>query len=592
MPTSHGAPEKTTSLLVLMAVVILTAHQPAWLTVSTADAARALGVHPSYVSRLAGRFLTPARTLLATLTRRGRRPARGGESAAARALRKTQALLETAAALVRSPRAAVRPLVLGAFVRMHAEYGISKTEFCNALGLSERTFRAWRGRHAAAAVAPTPAPAPTPPAKPKKRGPRRPRLHFDVFVPDVQFGADTTDLHVFGVDLKLVGLQDIGGRDRSLFDAVVVDTTESADHVKKAFETVLAACPGAQTLTDQGTPYMAQATVDLFNALDVEHAPQREGHPQGKATVERGFLSLKAALAPLVDLTNFLAARFPLLRDPSIAVPFTRLATAVALRAHQAGARAARRADDARGGVDEDALVRAAARAREDARAEDRSVRLWLSQLHAQLRFPGSLEAFVRDFRRVPLEALKDAERDLRKRLIIKDDIRDLWRYFAVLARNARDALFRERDARDAAQALAEQRRRDDARADTERRAFLEDPVRWLHVAFDLIALHWHRGELLFDGVGPGSGNLAAALGHLAATRGAQATVDITRVVLDEFLRARHHEFGHDGARALSAVVERHLAALRRFADDVGVADSLRGAIPTRSRGDPSQLSR
>jgi hypothetical protein len=45
-----------------------------------------------------------------------------------------------------------------------------------------------------------------------------------VFLPGTQVGADTTDLSVFGVPLKLVGVQDIGGRDRSLFDSVVIDT--------------------------------------------------------------------------------------------------------------------------------------------------------------------------------------------------------------------------------------------------------------------------------------------------------------------------------------------------------------------------------
>jgi hypothetical protein len=354
----------------------------------------------------------------------------------------------------------------------------------------------------------------------------------------VQFGADTTGLRAFGVDLKLVGLQDIGGRDASLFDAVVVDTTESAEHVKKAFAAVLDACPGAQALTDQGTPYMAEATVDVLRALDVEHAPQKEADPQGKATVERAFHSLKDVLAPLLDLTDFLAERFSLLRDQAIAVPFARIVTGVVLRAYQAGARAARRADQARDGLSDDALVRAATRARETARAEDRSVRLWLAELHAQLRFPGSVETFIRDFRTTPLEALKDAERALRRRLLLKDDIRDLGRYFAVLARGARDVFFRERAARAATRELADQQRCADTHAAAERRAFQDDPVGWLRAAYELIALHWHRGELLFDGVGPGSGNLAAALGHLAATRGVQAAVDVARATLDAFLSA------------------------------------------------------
>ena len=46
----------------------------------------------------------------------------------------------------------------------------------------------------------------------RDRGPRRPRFGFDVVLPQTQIGADTTDLNAFGVPLKLVAAQDIGGR--------------------------------------------------------------------------------------------------------------------------------------------------------------------------------------------------------------------------------------------------------------------------------------------------------------------------------------------------------------------------------------------
>jgi hypothetical protein len=571
-----------------VAVSIVAALRPEWLKVSVNRAARASGVDPAYVSRLARRFRAAAEKLLARLTRRGRKPTRPSAAAAAE-LRKAKALLVLATAALRSRGKDLRALVTGAFDRLEADLGISATELCAALALSERTFRAWRAAPPAATPDAT-APAPTPPKR--SRSPRRPRFHFDVMLGGVQFGADTTAVRVFGVDLKLVGVQDIGGRDSALLDAVVVDTTESAAHVKAAFAAALAACPGAQMVTDQGTPYMAEATVDVLRDLDVEHAPQKEGDPCGKSTVERSFKSLKDVLAPLLDLSNFLADRFAPLRDHAIAVPFTRLVTGVVLRAYQAGARAARRTDDARGGaVTEDTLVRAAARAREDARATDRSARLWLGDLHAQLRFPGSAHAFVDQFRRFPLTALKDAERALRQRLLLKDDVRDLWRYFAVLARSAKDAFFRDRDARAGAADLAARARSGAARVDAERSVFRDDPVRWLHAAFDLLAQHWlpETRELLFGGVGPGSGNLVAALAHLARTRGPQATEHIARAVLQDFLRDRRPRLGDDGGRALAAVLDRHLRSLPRADDEPRLADVLRGATPTCSRGGPPQ---
>ena len=77
--------------------------------------------------------------------------------------------------------------------------------------------------------------APPPEKKrPKKLSPRRPRFGFDVTLPDTQVATDTTDLEAFGVSLKLVAAQDVGGRDQDLFDSIIVDNRESADHVVRA----------------------------------------------------------------------------------------------------------------------------------------------------------------------------------------------------------------------------------------------------------------------------------------------------------------------------------------------------------------------
>jgi len=239
------------------------------------------------------------------------------------------------------------------------------------------------GLHAPRASAPlTATTTAAPPRGPRKRPPRRPRFTFDVFVPGTQIGADTTDLEAFGLRLKLVGVQDIGGRAESLFDAVLIDTRESADHVEAAFRAVLADCPGVQAITDQGTPYMAEQTRAALANLDAEHAPQKEGDPTGKSTVEKGFDSLKRIGRPLLALSGTLAELVPSLRSPDLAVPFARLVVGTVLRAYQAGARGAHRAFEARDGASEDTLVRAAARAREAARVDDRSARLLLAHLH------------------------------------------------------------------------------------------------------------------------------------------------------------------------------------------------------------------
>jgi len=95
-----------------------------------------------------------------------------------------------------------------------------------------------------------------------------------VTLPETQYAADTTDLCAFGVPLKLVAAQDIGGRDEMLFGAVIVDESESAAHVVQVLAEALAGYSGAQVLTDQGTPYMAEAMKRAMDELTIEHAPQ------------------------------------------------------------------------------------------------------------------------------------------------------------------------------------------------------------------------------------------------------------------------------------------------------------------------------
>jgi len=76
---------------------------------------------------------------------------------------------------------------------------------------------------------------------------------------------------------------------------------------------------GMQLITDQGTPYLAEAAKQAYDAIGVEHAPQREGTPTEKATVERGFGIVKNALAPVFDLLNRIATAVPALQQPVLA---------------------------------------------------------------------------------------------------------------------------------------------------------------------------------------------------------------------------------------------------------------------------------
>jgi hypothetical protein len=430
---------KPSPLLALLALGLVHRFQPAWLAVDLAAAARSEGVSPQRLSRLVTRALAAAEALLRELTRRGRPPHDPRPAEMEAELSRTRALLAVATAVLdRLPlrRRAVQTLVVGAWQRLRSESGLTQEQFCRALALSPRTLRAWLAR-ARSASSPLPPSelleaAPTPPAR--RRPPRRPRFGFDLLLPDTQFAGDTTDLRAFGVPLKLVAAQDLGGRDTELLDAVLVDDRESADHVVRVLTQALDSCPGAQLLTDQGTPYLAQATRDVLDALEAEHAPQKEADPRAKSPLERAFRSVKSFSTPLLGLTDRLATARPALRDPELAKASARLVVTCVLRAYQAGARAARRALQARDALDLETLTRAAEASREQARATERSRRLLLAHIHELYDLPRARQTFVNGLRRYPLAVLQQAERALRAQ-VHRDDIRDRASYFAALVR-------------------------------------------------------------------------------------------------------------------------------------------------------------
>jgi hypothetical protein len=78
-----------------------------------------------------------------------------------------------------------------------------------------------------------------------------------------------------------------------------------------------------------------------YDAIGVEHAPQREGTPTEKATVERGFGTIKNALAPILTLLDHVAAAVPppSLQQPQLARHVATLLIATFLRVYAAGRR-------------------------------------------------------------------------------------------------------------------------------------------------------------------------------------------------------------------------------------------------------------
>lgn len=565
-----------------MALGLVHRLRPDWVAVELQQAAGELGESAQRLSRLTTCAVTAFEQALAILTRRGRPPRDRAADETQAELSLTRALLTVATAIlacVSLRGRVVKEHIVGAWKRLANEPGMTQERFCKALALPPRTLRSWLAHPPASEAAPERElqAAPAPKLKRRTRPPRRPRFGFDVMLPETQIGADTTDLSAFGVPLKLIAAQDIGGRDEQLFDAVLVEDHESAALVTQVLTEALSVLPGAQAITDQGTPYMAAATREALAALEVEHAPQREGDPLGKSTVERAFRTLKSIAQPLLSLADHAAAKVPALCNAELAAGFTKLVIAALLRAYQCGARAARNAMAARPGLDEDTLRRLAQESREHAVAQERSRRLLLSHVHEVFNLAGSAQTFVNQLCRYPIDVLHEAERMFRTQ-VHRDDIRDRKSYFAALVRNAYDDYLKARARAQRDEAEREQLARAHAVVGDAYAAWRADPAAWLRHALELIAVQWRPvpGGLLFDGHGLGFGWARAALRLLVEQLGPDAAADVVEGVLHAFRLSHLDSLGPHGVDAIVALARELLPS-----QHAPEQDPTQGLVPT-----------
>lgn len=564
MTASHDAVANPSILLALVCLAVVHRLRPGWTSITLEEAARGEGVSPERLSRLCSRAVAPFQRALQTLTRIGRPSRRKEEDTTASENALLRAMLGVATSILKHVslrRPAIRALITAAFLRLKQQHPeLTRTSFCDALGLSQRTFRHWMAGAGKTEPAASPTKPPTAKKRPPKRPPRRPRFGFDVTLPDTQLAADTTDLQAFGVPLKLVAAQDLGGRDRDLLDAIIVDHRESADLVIAALTEALGDKEGQQVITDQGTPYMATATQAAIEALGAEHAPQREGDPLGKATIERAFGTVKRFAGPLLALTDRLAAAFPALRAPDLAKASVILLLTALLKAYQAGARAAARADEQRAGVSADELLDLAEQSREKSRAEASSARLLLTAIHRDYNITQPLDAFIRSMRRFPLPVLKDAERAFSSQ-VHRDDIRDRAAYFAAIVRRCNEPYQRRLAAIRRQKEQEERQREHDQKLEATYAAWHADPAAWLYDALDTLATQWfpERKELLFRGTGLGKKWLCDAVGRLNDLHAPTAAADIARGILAQFQNNNPRNLSRDGLNAIANILEKHL---------------------------------
>ena len=482
-PDSQDSPSKSSLLLALLCASIVADHDRSWLAHPVAQLIPEGGPRPEHVSRIKAKVKGVFADLVEAATRRGRRPT-SPQDHRSPLLAALLAVATRLLALSNIPirRRAVQDEIVCAFDRLHAEHAVTAREFCAAIAIPERTLHSWQHRPPKPPPPPTPSP---PPPTPNDRNTGR--FDLDVTAPDTQLGGDTTDITVLGVDLKLVGVQDIGDRERCLFDAFEIVESETHEVVCRVVADAAAGREGLQFITDQGTPFVAEAAKQAYDAIGVEHAPQREGTPTAKATVERGFGTLKNALAPLLDVLNRVAGAVPSLRQPELARHVATLLVATFLRVYAAGRRHLGHPLD---GQDPDVLRTIVEEQRANARAEDRSARLFLEAIHAEYAMPGSCEAFVRAFRRYPLEDLHDAERRFRA-YACRCKPRLCDRYFAAVVRDVHERGNARRSTEWKQRRADGEARRADAAA-AQRAADLDThPERRLHDGLDVLADTW-----------------------------------------------------------------------------------------------------
>jgi transposase InsO family protein len=580
MPSSHPSPQTPSALVALVALGIVIRLRPAWAGVHLADAAAEQGVSAERVSRLISRAMAPFQALIETLVRRGRPPCDSHPDALETQLDCTRALLEVSTSVLArlgTGRRRARELIVGAWQRLSTMPGMTQQRLCAALALPARTLRDWLTTARSKPAEPKPSAA-EPPKRTGRtaRRQRRGRFGFDVVLPDTQMAADTTDIDVLGVRLKLMATQDIGGRDVDLLDGVLIDQTESADKIAQLFTETLAGLAGAQMLTDQGTPYMAGATTATLEQLGVEHVPQKEGHPTGKATIERAFKTIKDVGRGLFGITNRLAEHLPALSCSQLAIPVARTIVESLIRAYQCGARATREAIEARGGIDPQALEQASTQSRQQAQAVERSARLLLAHIHGLYEMRCPLKRFVDSLYRYPVRVLQEAEAQLRKQAH-RADIGSWSRYFGAIVRNCNDE-YQRVVARDRCErAEAAKRKQQHLQYEAQMSRWWARPDEWLGDALLVIAHQWidEDRELLFSGVGPGLGLMASALRRMTELYCITTVGDIATGVANKFKHANADRFSPACIHATLALLNSELRSLDESVGDKHVGEEV-----------------
>lgn len=336
----HERTQKPSLMLALLCALVVSAYDRRWLSGPVRSFVPEGGPSLERLSRLKARLLEDFEELVRKVCRRGRPPRHNGSEDEALLLREILTLVPRRTwTYMPCPE---RRRLVEAQRRLKEEHGLTEKRFCELLGISERTFRSWK------TLRPQPPASATTPIEPeqekkeekKKRKPvASGRFDLEVLLPGQQLAADTSPWTLFGVPLQVVATQDPGNRKEKLWESFAVDVRENSKVIARVLEKALNGKPGTQVVSDQGTPYMSAETAHALEELECEHAPQKEGTPTDKATLERSFRTVKDALRPISELTKVIADRLPALRHGEFARAVGRVLLGVFLRVYAAAPR-------------------------------------------------------------------------------------------------------------------------------------------------------------------------------------------------------------------------------------------------------------
>lgn len=439
-----------------------------------------------------------------------------------------------------------------AFERIRGEHRINQSAFCQMLGIPERTFRSWKGR---------PPPKPRPPVPPRPLPPRRApvrRGRFDLAVipPGVELTADTTDLDLFDIPLKLIAAQDPGRRDQDLYEAFHLDVAEDTQRVVSVVQAAVRDRPVAQFVTDQGTPYCSHDARKAYEALGLEHAPTKEGAPTQKATIERSFGTLKPLLANIAALTSTMARAVPALRSTALATTVGKYLLALALDAYRLGS--STRIAQTGAPLDREGVV-ALVRDWVHRRREDHgSCRVHLARLHEEYRMDGSREEFVRALRRYEFEDVQEAERRLRT-AACRCQARICDRYFVGILRNVvAEREDRRCEARQRARERA-RRKEHDRQFSSEQAALRAHPELAVCRGLRIIAAQWQpdKKALWMGGRGMGLIDLRHGLVALHERDGPSVARDAAEVLWRTWVGEQWRAADGERQRAIREIWDR-----------------------------------